>query len=129
MSLLDVDNVEGDCVFVLLIQFVERGNLPAKRRSGITSKDEHNRSIRAEAGELHAGRLVVGSQVKVWSQVANSQFASAGDVPKGLEWQDDHRNHREFGHHRRKAHRWLLHCDQKCDTEDRIHKSEARPNS
>ena len=129
MSLLDVDNVEGDFVFVLLIQFVERGNLPAKGWSGITSKDEYNRSIRPKAGEFHAGGLVIGSQVKVWSQVADSQFASASDVPKELEWQDDHRNHWEFGHHRRKLHWWLLHCDQECDTEDRIHKSEACPNS
>jgi hypothetical protein len=43
MRLIDVNNEERYPIFVLLIQLVERGNLPAKGRSSVTAEDENNR--------------------------------------------------------------------------------------
>jgi len=43
MRLIDVNNEERYSIFVLLIQLVERGNLPAKGRSSVTAEDENNR--------------------------------------------------------------------------------------
>jgi hypothetical protein len=43
MRLVDVNDEEGYPIFILLIQLVERGNLPAKGRSSVTAKNENNR--------------------------------------------------------------------------------------
>ncbi len=43
MSLVDVHNEERYLIFILLVQLIERGNLPAKWRSSVTAKDENNR--------------------------------------------------------------------------------------
>jgi hypothetical protein len=43
MSFSNVDNEERHSIFVLLIQFVERGNLPAKWWSSVAAKDQRNR--------------------------------------------------------------------------------------
>jgi hypothetical protein len=40
MCLGNVNNVKRDLILVLLVQLVERGNLPAKRRSSIAAKNE-----------------------------------------------------------------------------------------
>ena len=42
MRLADVDHVERHSFFVLLVQLVERGNLPAKWRSSVTAEDEYD---------------------------------------------------------------------------------------
>jgi hypothetical protein len=42
MRLSDIDHVEFDILLVLLIKLVERGNLPAKRRSSIASENEND---------------------------------------------------------------------------------------
>ena len=55
---LDINNVEGDPVLVLLVQLVERGNLPPERGSGITSEDEYDRFLTAKGRKLDAGLLV-----------------------------------------------------------------------
>ena len=60
MSLLDVDHIKRRLILVLLVQFVERGNLPAKRRSSMASKYKHYGSLAAKGGELNPC-LPVGS--------------------------------------------------------------------
>ncbi len=42
MSFLDVDEKELDLVLILIVELVERGNLPAEGRSSITAKYQHN---------------------------------------------------------------------------------------
>jgi hypothetical protein len=49
MGFLNVDHEEGDAVFVLLIQLVERGNLPAKWRSSVAPENQDYRAVAAEA--------------------------------------------------------------------------------
>ncbi len=58
MRFLNVNKVELDLIFVLRVELVERGNLPAKRRSGVTPKDEGDRLLTSEAGELNFGLLI-----------------------------------------------------------------------
>jgi hypothetical protein len=61
VSFLNIDNVKGNPVFVLFVELVERGNLPAKRRSGITAEDEHDGAITAKAGQLYPRGFLVSS--------------------------------------------------------------------
>ncbi len=48
MRFIDVHNEEGYPIFILLVQLVERGNLPAKGRSSVTAKDENNGFLAAK---------------------------------------------------------------------------------
>jgi hypothetical protein len=51
MSLIDVNDEKCNSILILFIQFVERGNLPAKWRSSITAKNENHRSLSTERGQ------------------------------------------------------------------------------
>jgi hypothetical protein len=42
MRFIDINDVESDMMAVLLVELVERGNLPAKRWSSVAAKDEHD---------------------------------------------------------------------------------------
>ena len=44
----NVDDIEGSLIFVIRVELVERGNLPAKWRSSIASEDENHRFHAAE---------------------------------------------------------------------------------
>ena len=48
MSFENVDDIERHAIPVLVIQLVERGNLPAKRRSGVAAENQHHRFAAAE---------------------------------------------------------------------------------
>ena len=48
VSFGDVDHVKCDETVIPLVQFVERGNLPAKWRSSVAAKDEHHGAIAAK---------------------------------------------------------------------------------
>ncbi len=58
MRLEDVDGVEGDLIFVLIVELVEGRNLPPEGRSGVAAKDEHDRLFAAERTELHVSGLI-----------------------------------------------------------------------
>ena len=45
MSLLNVDQKERYPILVFSIEFVQCGNLPPKRRSGVTAEEEDQRSV------------------------------------------------------------------------------------
>ena len=48
VSFLDVDHVEGDLLFVLLVEFVQFGNLPTKWRSGVAPENQNHRPLSAK---------------------------------------------------------------------------------
>jgi hypothetical protein len=49
----DVDDYELDLTFVLGVELVERGNLPAEGRSGVAAEDQDYRALLlGESGEL-----------------------------------------------------------------------------
>jgi hypothetical protein len=54
VRLLDVDDEELGVAAVLLVEPIERGNLPAERRSGVAAEDQHDGALAAERRELHA---------------------------------------------------------------------------
>ena len=54
MRFLNVDQIECDLLLVPIIDFVQVGNLPAKRRSGVTTEDQHDRLFASEIGKLHS---------------------------------------------------------------------------
>ena len=87
----DVDNQERDLLAVLVIEFVEGGNLPPEGRSGVAAEDKHDRLLRGERGELHVRRLIEFDQRKIGSGIAGLQSADAGMHPHGLE-----RSHKEY---------------------------------
>lgn len=58
MSLVDVDDKESHLVFVLLVQLVERGNLPAKWRSSITPKYQDDRLSSAKRRYRHGAGMI-----------------------------------------------------------------------
>jgi hypothetical protein len=43
MRFVDIDDQESDAIAILLIKFIERGNLPPERRSGIATENKHDR--------------------------------------------------------------------------------------
>ena len=48
MRLEDVDGVERDLIFVLIVELVEGRNLPPEGRSGVAAKDEDDWLFAAE---------------------------------------------------------------------------------
>jgi len=48
MRLSNVHDIEGGLILVIGVEFVERGNLPAKWRSSVASEDENHRFHAAE---------------------------------------------------------------------------------
>ncbi len=48
---INIDDVERGAAAVLLVELVERGNLPAKRWSSVAAKDEHHGLLAAKGGK------------------------------------------------------------------------------
>jgi len=44
----DVNHKESHLILVLFIKFVERGNLPAERRSGVAAENQQHRFLPAK---------------------------------------------------------------------------------
>ena len=51
MRFVNVNDVERDTLAVLLVELVERGNLPAKRRSSIAAKNQYDRLFATKGRE------------------------------------------------------------------------------
>lgn len=69
MSFLNVDEEELRLILVLLVEFVERGNLPAKGRSGIASKYQDHRLLASEGRKSHFRRLAMFFEIEVRGEV------------------------------------------------------------
>ena len=48
MRFINVNDIEGDMIAILLVEFVERGNLPAKRWSGVATENKHDGLLAAK---------------------------------------------------------------------------------
>jgi hypothetical protein len=95
----NLNHVENRPVFVLVVELVERGNLPAKRRSGITPEDEHHGLLPAERGELDSGVLIGSGQVEVRSGIAHVEASRPRYEPERLEGDKHHQRLRHMAHH------------------------------
>src|SRR5437660_3613148 len=58
MRLADVHRVKRNAVAELVIELVERGNLPAEGRSSIAPEHENNRADPAVRRQLHGGAVI-----------------------------------------------------------------------
>jgi len=54
----DVDRQESDLPVIVVVEFVEGGNLPPEGRSGVAAEDEHYRLLCCESRELHRGGFI-----------------------------------------------------------------------
>lgn len=72
MGFLNVNDVEGRPILVLIVKLVERGNLPAKGRSSVAAEDEHNGLLPAERGKLHPALAVVRLQAEVRGRITHA---------------------------------------------------------
>jgi hypothetical protein len=84
MRFRDVYHQESHTITILLVKFVEGGNLPPEWRSGIASKNQHDRLLLIQGGKLHAFGLVQFEQGEIRSRVSNLQISRAGAHPKRL---------------------------------------------
>ncbi len=109
MRLEDVDGVEGDLVFVLIVELVEGRNLPPEGRSGVAAKDEHDRLFATERTELHVGRFVERGKREVGRHFAGLDGACACSRPQGFKWQRDKGDYGRPGHDASEALRRLVH--------------------
>jgi hypothetical protein len=70
MRLEDVDGVEGDLVFVLIVELVEGRNLPPEGRSGVAAKNENDGLLAAKRAELDVSGFIERGKREVRRQVA-----------------------------------------------------------
>ena len=99
MRFADVDDQESDAAPILLVEFVESGNLPPEGRSSVTAKYEHDRLLLVERGKLNASALIELDERKVRSRVANIESARASAGPESFKWEEkEHGRPRHPGH-------------------------------
>ncbi len=98
MRLRNVDDIGRDPVLVRLVQLVERGNLPAKRRSRVTSKDKHHRLDPAERRERHRTRVVEERKREIRSKVAQLETSGSRPLPHGFEGEQEERRWPDMHH-------------------------------
>ena len=102
MRLIDVNDEESHMVSVLLVELIERGNLPAKRRSSIAAEDEYDGLFAAKRREGDVARVVEQWKCEIGSSVADLQMATAGLLPHGFEGEEEKRHWADVFHDARK---------------------------
>jgi hypothetical protein len=89
MRLENVDGVERDLIFVLIVELVQGRNLPPEGRSGVTAKDEDYGLFAAKRTELHVGGLIQRWKGEIGRHFAGLEGACACARPQGFKWQRD----------------------------------------
>jgi len=88
---INVNDVESDMIAILLVKFVERGNLPAKGRSGIAAEDEHYWLLAAKRRKSDRAGAVEQrkSEIRCWA--TDSKMAAASLFPHGFKGKQQER--------------------------------------
>jgi hypothetical protein len=94
-----IHDVEGDLVLVSRIQFVERGNLPAKWRSSIASEDQNNRLRAPKRRERHLSGMVEKREGEIGGGISDTHVSLPGTLPHTLEWEEKERGGTDVHHH------------------------------
>jgi hypothetical protein len=97
----DVDRQERDLAVIVVVEFVESGNLPPEGRSSVAAEDEDNWLLGGERGELDGLALIELEEREVGRGVAGAEFPSASVGPEGFEGQAQ--EHDGGGHARHDA--------------------------
>ena len=66
-----IDDVEGDLILVSGVQIVERGNLPAKWRSSIASKNQNNRLRSSKRRKCYVTGMVKERKGEIGSGISD----------------------------------------------------------
>ncbi len=127
MGLCNVDDQEFDPVPVLLVELVEGGSLPPKRRSSVAAKHEHDGLLRIERCKLDFVRPVKLRQRKIWRGIAYMQASGAGSRPHRFEWieKKGHRP-RHLRHHAAELFWSLVHAVPDENAESEVHDGQAQ---
>ncbi len=76
-----VDNQKRHLVSVLIVEFVEGGDLPPEWRSSVAAKDHNHRLCFIDVGEMNSRGLVQFEQGKVGRGVTDAKGSGAGASP------------------------------------------------
>jgi len=113
VRLADVNDVERRAIFVLLVEFVEGGNLPPEGRSGVAAEDEDDRLLAAHGRQLKMALVIGAFEREIRSGVANSERPFARVHPEWLQRKHEERDVREVAHCAREKVRPLAHGEVK----------------
>ena len=120
MRLLNVDEKELDSALVFRVETVERGNLPAEWRSGVTAEDQDDGPLASQRRELHSCFRVERFQRDIRSLIANLQNSCSGTQPHLPERNNGKDDTRRFRHHAAEDAWRLTHCSVKTSDHDRV---------
>jgi hypothetical protein len=120
----DVDHIECGAIFILVVELIERGNLPAEWRSSVTPENEHHRFLPLEGRERDRRLPVRCGQIESRSGVADLQRSPACDVPELLERKDHHHRVGDVAHHPAEQNRLTHHIEQPTRNRE-VHDSEG----
>ncbi len=70
-----VNDVERRPILVPIVEFIERGNLPAKRRSSIAAENQHDWRFPAEVGKLDGLGTIRGIEPEIGRGISYAQAA------------------------------------------------------
>lgn len=129
MSLLNVDQKELYPAFVFCVESVERGNLPAEWRSGITAEDQDYGTRAAKRGQLHFRFPVLCFQRKVGSLIANLQDSCSSAQPHLPEGNNRKDNSGSLSHNAAEDSGWLTHCDIETGDYERVESRQEKQES
>jgi hypothetical protein len=109
MRFLNVNQIKFHLILILLIEPVESGNLPPKRRSGVTAKNQHDRLFTSEGGKLYSRFPAECFQREIRRLIAGVQIAFPGRQPHSPERENRENEAGSFRHNPAKNFRSLEH--------------------
>ncbi len=109
MSFQDIHSVKRDSTPILIIEFVQGGNLPPEWRSSVAAEDEYYRLFLPQGRKLHFALVIQCRQPEVGRLITRVKNAAASARPKSLERDDKVCRHWHFRHYPTEGLRWLPH--------------------
>src|SRR5579875_3306542 len=109
MRLGDIDDVESGAILVLLVELVERGNLPAKWRSGVTAEDEDHWLRSAKGRECRGAGTIEERKREIRRCIADVPFAGTRALPHRFEGEQQEGSGSDVHHQPREGLGRLMH--------------------
>jgi hypothetical protein len=98
VRLADLNDIERGAILVLLVEFIEGGNLPPEGRSGVAAEDEDYGFLAAQRRQLEMALVVGAFEREIRSGVAHAECAFARVHPERLQRKHEERDVREVAH-------------------------------
>lgn len=99
----DVNRVELYLILIFLVESIEGGNLPPKRRSSVAAEHQHHGFLRTEGRELHRGFVIHSFEREVRSHLTDGVATASSDFPQRLERKNHERRPWNITHRARKT--------------------------